>query len=349
MHNTLVEVGDGLCLVTRQHHWCCAQIDCGSQQGGKYAAERWLRQLRSDASLWRVSSLWLTHYHSDHYNGFVWAARQGVRSPHLRSLREIYSPGLPDPPVTTPLVVALFALAAYTLGEQTGIMDVDFRRVAARLSGSPRLRHFRLFQGDEIELADGSPFQVLWPPKTLSESARASIQEAVRHFHSLLEQDKRSRLRQLYYQAKELGVQGRVDAAAEDIEPREGSEWPEVELYETDARLDPELRAVNGRLRAAANYLGLAFCSGKNFLFLGDLDPTSMREVIDLLTHSRCTRFRSIVAAHHGTVWCDELLRLHARSVVVSVGNRLWRHIVSGLGLIAPRVRFTRLEGDIAF
>lgn len=349
--NLLTDVGDGLCLTLG---WCpygVAQVDCGSQQGGRIAAEKWKQSLiLYPARYDLVQSIWLTHFHTDHYNGFAWAAYQR-HFPRMPMLQHAYTPRLPDPPVTAPLAEALLAFAAYTLGRDTGIMDVDFRRVAGRLaSRATPIVHRSLSQGDVVSICPHVQAQIAWPPRSLPAEARAPIRSAVAEFERLLGAPSRHRLKMLYDEARAQ----RAASGDGDGEPvrDEASEKDFLrDVYDTpDMREDEDLRKVNDKLRSAANYLGLAFSLGPALLCLGDLEPSSVKGAVSHLASTfGWLNFRTVVAPHHGTVWCDDLYRVRARDTLVSVGETLWRHVRPELGRISRSVKFTRLHGDLRF
>lgn len=344
----VTDVGDGLCLAAGDWRWGQVQVDCGSQQGSRYAAERWLEASVGAPLQHAIKALVLSHYHVDHYNGFVWAANSHSRFPRLRNVTHIYSPGLPDPPVSVPLLRATLAFAAFTLGARSGIMEVDFRSLAQRLAGGRPIRHRRLFAGDLAHMPNGLPISVHWPPRALAPDTRDQIARAVREFERFIEAPDRRALKDLYGQARDLVQEDSQDE--ETIGDREESEPQERQLRELfDWTNDGELLGINRTLRAAANHLCIAFSIGSHSLCLGDLDNAALRVVVNDLATRHRVNFRHIVAPHHGTSWDDQLLQLRCRNVCVSVGDRLWPHVVPSLGQLGRNVHFTRLQGDIHY
>ena len=198
----VTDVGDGLCLTIGSHRRSRVQVDCGSQQGARFSALQWIQGSAGVPLRHSIKALILSHYHTDHYNGLVWAANAQSHFPRLSRVSHIYSPGLPDPPISVPLLRANLAFAAFTLGTRSGVMEVDFRRVAQRLVGNRPLTHRRLYAGDRVYAGGGLFLSVHWPPRVLPVHAREPIQSAVRRFEKAIEESGRRALKDLYDQAR---------------------------------------------------------------------------------------------------------------------------------------------------
>jgi hypothetical protein len=238
-------------------------------------------------------------------------------------------------------------------------MEVDFRIAARRLKGGGHMAHYRLFQGDNVSTVAGR-MQVLWPPRSLGAEARESIVAAVTSFEELIEQPALDRLRRLYEEASEV-VRDTIGSGYEIYRDDEGTN-PEIraaEVHQAEEAAEEEsvldslpgplrdrVQTVNEALRRAANYCCLAFCVGERLLCLSDLDSSALDGAIEHLSLIGRLDHHIAIAPHHGTVWSDELLKLRANHLVVSVGDELWRYVKPRLGYIGRSVHFSRVSGD---
>ena len=340
---TFIHVGDGLCHRLDRPGWgpVGLQIDCGSQQGARLAAERWQRTTYPSALL-HTGAICVTHYHTDHYNGLVWAARQSS-FPRLPFLGEFYHPGTPTTE-TRHLLRALFAVHSYTVGSTGLPMDVDLWQTLTRLSGLGSVGRRALYQGDTVT-PRGTVLNVVWPPRTLNDSTQKSVARALRAFHELLESPERGRLRDLYSQT-EL-VETSEDEGSYEHDPDTIHERPLPEKRTSESELDSGLAVVNHKLRKAANRLSLALVVNHRLLCLGDLEGKQLGAAVEHTVSEFGGDFDVVVAPHHGTKWHPSMDKLRARVLVVPVGPELWKHVTPNLGRISSDVRFSHVHGDI--
>ena len=351
----LVHVGDGLChRFERIDGWGwprdALQVDCGSQQGMRRAAERWMASV-GVPELYETAAVCVTHYHTDHYNGLVWASRKKT-FPRLPLLSEFYHPGTPVPE-SRELLRATFALFRYTAGATGLPMDLDLWRTVARLSERSHVARHPLYQGDTV-VAGGITLDVAWPPADVDDEVRDSIREALEAFYELMASPKRDSLRDLYEQTAAADLflsppDGEVQDGVRVYDLEDGGPWEgegledELDSFETDS----DISKVNGRLRRAANLLSLAFVADGRILCLGDLEGSSLGHACDYVVEELGRDFVAVVAPHHGTKWHASMDRLRAETLAVPVGPKLWSHVATELGRIASRVRFSQIEGDL--
>ena len=341
----LIDVGDGLSMTMSRRGGGLGtlQVDCGSQSGGLRAAEAWARDCPTqDRS--RTGALLVTHYHTDHYNGWLHVADSGGLG-SLPKLDRFYHPRLPTPE-SADVLLALFALRS--LGSGTGSMDLDLWRVAARLSGRNWVRRTSLVQGDTFPTPHGSA-HVLWPPAALDERTRRKAAAAVERFHEVA--GEHPRLAEIYEATREATGHLVDGDGVWEFDSLTRGEWPDLGTEGPAGRLrsalNGELKEVNDVLRGAANSLGLAFFIDHRLLFLGDLEGGALSQTIRHLVQNGPLNFDTVVAPHHGTKWSNELYKVRARCVEMSVGSRLQRHVRQEWRRVALCVLSTRERGTL--
>ena len=320
-------------------------MDCGSQQGGRHAATRWREAVRPGDWFEREpSAICVTHYHTDHYNGLVWAAR-APSFPRLRGFDTLLHPATPTPQ-TRDLLRATLAFRAYVAGFQGLPMELDLWRRIARLNDVGPVARRALVQGDSLDVA-GVHLEIAWPPPTLGPEVTERVQDALATFHDLMESPSREPLRELYRRSEEVGLE--PEEVIEPTEPSvEDETSPEPELSAEDVLdADPELKKVNDRLRRAANHLSLAFVADGRVLCLGDLDGRPLAAAVEYVVAVLGMDFDVIVPPHHGTQWHPTMDKLRGGTVAVPVGGRLWEHVCPELGRLSGDVRFSRVVGDV--
>ncbi|WP_143536981.1 MBL fold metallo-hydrolase [Rubricoccus marinus] len=352
MTRRLLAVGDGLSMYA-SCGWAGLHVDCGSQSGGAFAASRWVNGCSAEER-WRTDAFLITHYHTDHYNGWVYASDAGSVPP-LPYLSTLYHPRLPTPGAVD-LLRATFAL--FALGSGTGSMEIDLWHRVARLSRRPVVR-VPLEQGRRVQTSAGE-LHVIWPPHHIQGALSETIEGAVRKFHDAL--DRHTRLRELYEATESVEAyadgdkapvrnRDRIDPWEREGRPRRQHEPLDPDHYESldDMLPDEELREVNRALRDAANSLGLAFVLDRRVLCLGDLEGRALTGALSYLVGEGLIDFDVIVAPHHGTKWNREMFKLRGNRVEVSVGDRLWPKVKPELGRIARSVHFTHMQGDLVW
>jgi hypothetical protein len=348
-----LDIGDGACIRIAARRDATLWIDCGSSSGGSYAARRWLNYLHNSRYYGRnqATSLCLTHFHDDHYNGLL-AAAYDKTFPRLAKISELVWPRLPAIPETTALVRALYALAVTRIGGLNGVMDADLVVAAQTLKGGPIPLQRRLSQGDTISIASGS-LHAIWPPRQLPDRGVAKIREAVADFEDFIRQPRNRQLKQVYEDSEDLKLPS-TDAEVNGTNAnyvRSTRDTPHrfaTISEEMSSNLD--LEVINRRIRAAANYCCLAFIlEGPGFLCLSDLKGTALKGAVEYLVANRQCSFETMLAPHHGTGSSRNLRKLSAKLTVVSAGKQMARYQKPTLKQISGRIASTAAGRPIWF
>jgi hypothetical protein len=379
----LSHVGDGLCLGLRSPYHEYLQMDCGNDRLAKIGAEGWWRAIyRIYCGCQRDTKFILSHFHADHYNGLIYAAKNHPFLPSDYKIGKLYYHGKPIVPGNTDFYTkfyqAIFALNMYkllidptlfpstslkkNLGDGSGLMELDLLNAANKINGSIEWPEtFPLFRGSKFN-HDGREFECLWPPKIYNDADfSASIKEALISFNQALE--KHPLLRRLYEHVNEepmfrefKGSSEVTDLPADDALPGLIERTPDDErtrLAESPKKSEGTgftgvLKEANRKLRNAANRLSLVLKYENELLLCGDLEGKQLGIVIKSLVDSSKNDFKIMAAPHHGTKWRPEMSNLSARFTLAADGSRLHSHLKSNeLGTISKRFLSTYDLGDI--
>ena len=338
----MADVGDGLCCI-----FSCAdttvQLDWGSQQGSQVAIEGWRNIVVHEGGYLRPEVFVLSHFHTDHYNGLLRAARTPGEFRLFRSLGVVLMAGLPDFPRKTDFYGALFAVNARVFGSESGHMEYDFRRTLYELSGNRRLEFARLFQGDHIFIGDAR-LQCVWPPRHIEDRHVGNrVVRALAKFGEALEQDEA--LRRVHEHLLESNFLAELESL----------KHPHDDYYAweglADADLSPPSKPVlegNAALRFVANDLSLAFRQEDRLLSMGDAD-LAIPSIVEFLRTNQALDFHIFVAPHHGTHWKQNLHNLRAHFSLVSNGEgRARKYKRQFIDISRGGVLATYTHGDIA-
>jgi len=339
----IADVEDGLCVAIDTISGKTVQIDCGSQHGNQVAFDGWLRTTLFNAD---THVFVLSHFHNDHYNGLLHASHvETVRRPRL-AIEAAYYPRIPDFKRNREFFLALFAINQRVFGSESGVMGVDFLEAISRITLLPTFRYRSVCEGDVIHV-NGSAFEVLWPPLTIEDKRSLSaVRRALDAFNRAISED--AETRRLYEQAAQDGAWEKYFAEEGGIQERTWSEHPhEYPRLRPRTELPDIVIKANELLRHAANHMGLALFEDNRLLFLGDVGPFEIRQIVERLRSCRRTRFFLLVAAHHGTHWHDSLSNIQCTCSVASVGSRLSRRLRIGYKEIAETSLATWANGDI--
>ncbi len=378
---TVTDVGDGLCCGitvggTRPFGGGLQTlIDWGPRSGatGADAFER----LVADSDYfphryWRLhagiqNTFLLSHYHTDHYAGLLWASQNRRREVRYwwDDVKTVFAPGMPDlpgrPGLRQEFLAALFTVCARVraFGDESGNMDYDFVTAIRRLKGDDEFSVRQLYQGDSFRLGSRK-YRCDWPPRVLTnEQLTPRIERALEAFSRALKED--STLRDLYSQVRDGELVRRLsdrdgeqydqrDVQLQRREPRAREDVPapphETRGYDGDV---PEpLSTVNRLLRGIANELCLAFHSRDTLLFLGDVGRSQIRHVVRHLRDQQAINFGTMLAPHHGSAWDRSLFQMRANTTLVSNGSYLSSKYKREYGQISRRVTSTHSQGDLA-
>lgn len=337
-------VGDGNAIELQ--NWGTALMDCGGNN-------RALHVLKS-ASARGMSEFLLTHLHADHYSGVT---KQPAGTKLASDVNHVYLPALPliaNRSLTAGFAQALFTMNAL-LGTKSGVPEQDLIDTLRSLNPSDSTpSHTLLSKGDDFCLA-GTPFEVLWPPRVVSDRFTRAARKAVQEFEQAIEQNEKAK--EIFNRLKEQATHAALraeDRAGSDAQ-REANDFvsDEGENHQEDAtgvendnEIDQEvpenLRRANKAIRRVANRLCLAFRSGSRLIHLGDLENAELDHVVTDL--GRATDFFGMVAAHHGTHFSCQMKKLQALHLIVSNGTR-WPKLKSDYREIANYIQETNVHG----
>jgi len=330
------DVGDGIAVGIKTIGGHRIQIDCGSQQAP-------IKTLMNAMESINPNVFVLSHFHADHYNGLLGF---GGRQHPWPKVCSVFFPRIPEFTERPRFALCLFAISERVLGGVTGSMELDFLNLLSRINRVP-FTYRALSAGDMFEFS-GSVFNVLWPPRTISNEATIKvIRKAIDDFDAAIEED--PGLRDIYEGIQEGGILRSYLGEQEGERTFEShSEMPEI--TERKPRLQ-ELPAItiraNESLRAAANHFSLAFREDNHLLFLGDLEKHELKQVVAGLSAEHIHRFHLMITPHHGTHWHASLSNLECFAALSTVGPKLFKHLCSEYKQITEQWYVTHLNGTI--
>lgn len=346
----IADVGDGLCMAVRTTIGDTMLIDCGSTagrwnlSGSKYAFNGLCRII---SLLSTPRTMFLSHIHVDHYNGLIYADRQG--SSHLflpLNIKEVISPGIPSFSRAREFLFALLTMNLRLLGDETGLVEYELIRLVTRLNAGKQPQFRSVYQGDHVVIG-GSNYTILWPPRVLAEddSATKTVVHALKLFEITLEKDEATRKWYEYVRESNLN--------SDYLEPsqyRIPSDQDRVRLFPEiqPRKLPPIVDETNRALRKAANRLSLSFLEDSaNLLFMGDLESKEIKVVINNVLNSNKRYFNIFLTPHHGTHWNRILLNLKCKYVVSSCGPKHYHNLRVEYDRISLKHRTTWQCGDL--
>jgi beta-lactamase superfamily II metal-dependent hydrolase len=335
----VADVGDGLCIAIRTIFGDIIQIDCGSQQGGKKA---YLKLQNVVINLLSKPDIFiLSHFHTDHYNGILYASSQKDLFNSF-NLNNIYCPKISEFPENKEFLKCLFAINLRSFGNESGLMEYDFIQAIRRLNNN-EFYFTPLRKGDKI-IINGSTFDVLWPPLEITDDALAIVKKAITVFHNALEED--DDLRKLYDIVSKSESYHNYFGEKIKINPIKNQlEKKELKFLNKDI---PEIvKNANKHLRSAANYFSLALNEDNRFLFLGDIDNNEINKVIDTLINIERDTFYIMINPHHGTRWASRLMDIRCYHSISSIGPNLITSIKTQYKKRFNKVAATYINGDI--
>jgi hypothetical protein len=346
----IADVGDGLCMAVRTTTGETMLVDCGSAGGhrsvsGPEYAFNGLRRIANRLSTPRT--LLLSHIHIDHYNGLLHADRlRGSRSFLPQDIERIISPGIPSFSRAKEFLSALLTMNLRLLGDKTGIAEYDLIKLVTSLNAGKRPAFRPVYQGDRVVIG-GCHYTILWPPPVLAEdgSAAKTVTHALELFAITLKKD--GATKRWYEYVRENNLDTGYLESGEHRAPNDQCSaclFPEIQ----PRSLPPVVDATNKALRRAANRLSLSFLEDNaDLLFMGDLESSDIRAVVNSVLNLNRRYFDIFVTPHHGTHWHRTLLNLRCGFAISSCGARHYRNLRSEYGRLSSSHRATQRCGDV--
>jgi len=335
------DVGDGLCMALRTSYGETIQIDCGSQQGSDVALNGLMKFYNHLSS---PDIFMLSHFHLDHYNGLMLASSRGY-FPMPWEIKEVYYPKIPKFREKEEFMLCLLTMNLRVFGNETGIMEYDFLKTISRITRRSFI-YKPVSKGDVINIG-GTSFEVLWPPPVIDEEGTLSvIRQAINDFNIAMEADEK--IKELYQRVEKEGLfrayfeqeQRSYSGERDDPSKLVNNEYKEKKLPDV-------VKKANDSLRKAANHLSLALFEHNGLLFLGDLEKSEIRKVVNYLESVGKKRFYVFVTPHHGTHWDNCLKKIDCIYSITSNGSKLHSHIKRGFKDISRMSFATYVNGDI--
>lgn len=357
----ILDVGHGLCVVVRGSDGRTFVYDCGDHSSLEPSRSR-SRMLAALSPRERVDCIAVSHLHTDHFSGFLGPVF------NLTDDVEVAFPRLPviggDTMLAFEVVTRVVALAI--LDPRLGPLDIDLLRRIRQYR--PKLRPLPLSEGDSFDAA-GGPFQVLWPPRAISEGGHGfsgirkvieaydDAAESLPELKDTLEAVREAETYRLLLESIDERSRGEQDSG-EPGEP--GQDWtgaglegpPEAnlrgELREAGASPESEhlLIEAGRRLRNAANSLSLVMASSRDLLLTGDVTRSAINAAVPR------GRFGIVVTPHHGgrryVARSIENGDLSAELWASSAGDRLTPHVSETYDRLPGLHRRTDIGGPIS-
>jgi len=324
-------IGDGLSAGLLSINYNTILLDCGSQNHPILAYKKGLLNVMPNVFI-------LSHFHADHYNGLF----EGLKHPGTFSISDVYYPRIPDFKDRNEYLLCLFAINHRPFGSSSGSMEYDFLNTLSKLNKIPFSKH-GISQGDIINL-NGNHVFTLWPPKIFDQDTiLKSIKNAITDFYEAMAED--SILNDIYKKLQDTNiVHPYINETTEFI----SNNIDNNKYFSYDKREIPYItQKANKSLKKVANRISLAFYIDTDLLFMGDLESTEIRYVIDILIENNRNMFYSIITPHHGTHWDKSLNNIYSVNTISSIGDKLFRFAKKEFINVSKYSFFTYLQGDI--
>jgi len=346
----IADVDDGLCMAVQTVGGEVILIDCGSaigywnQSGGRLAHDGLRRIIKKFSA---PSNLVLSHFHLDHYSGFIFAASLPVYSRRpLFLVNQIYYPKVPAFSRSTEFLLALLTMNFRLLGDETGVAEYDLVKLVTRLNGGVMPGFTPTCQGTKLNIG-GSLYTVLWPPLAVAENSitAKAIVRAISLFDLAIREDEPTRRWYKYVQNTHLPdkyLEGeRGDAKYHE---NKALDFPKIEFR----KLSLVVEQANWAIREAANRISLAICEeNQGLLFFGDVMSREIKSITEDLLACGKQKFGLLVTPHHGTRWNNTLLKIRSRYAASSCGHRLYQFVRPEFKKIAKLHCATWISGDL--
>jgi|GEM_PF-5889511 len=324
----VADVGDGLCLSVRNDSGNL-QVDCGSSSLAPEDVYR--KMIRFTCNLHTDNVILLSHFHWDHYSGFL---SDSALSGNFRvPISHLFYPSIPiiddnSSHIKEELTIAILSISAFIALEITGIANLDILKIVQHIS-STRFVSRPLSRGDLIPLSSSEEMRILWPPKCIKiEEIGKALNDALISFQEALDDNPELREIHDFFKARHTNE---IDNRCFEIDKRDLKDRYLKKRHDIQD-LPETVKEADEKLRKAANRLSLAFqivndSNSSEVLFMGDLESGEINKVLENL--SQTSKHRFFIAPHHGTHWSNELSKVRNNGIkiatvsVMSFGNDL--------------------------
>ena len=292
----------------------------------------------------KVDAFLLSHFHTDHYNGFLNYSKRF-------SFKQIYLPRFPEMH-NGKIIIQLFILNAII---QKNVLFLYVLQLI--LNNSSNSVQIRLLSQKDTFYHNERKYEVLWPPRTFKQADYRDLtkctQDVIDEFEKLKKKNKK--LEKIYESLKDGDFR---------IEDENGVIFFKDEkhvniikkLFEDNSLQDSEIESItlsneyknfNNKLQQAANRLSIAFRQEDNVLFLGDLEAFELNKVSKDLKKRELVYYDTLIAAHHGTHWGNDLQKIKCENCLISVGGLRNSKVKDKYRTISSRIYSTFYLKDI--
>lgn len=351
----VANVGDGLCLsvgIDSRN----LQVDCGSSSLAP--EDVYQKMFHFTCDLQTDNIILLSHFHWDHYSGFL--SDSALSGNSRFPISHLFYPSIPvivddSNHKKEELTIAIMAISAFIALEITGIPNLDIVQIVQYIS-STRFESRPLSRGDLITLSSTEKMRILWPPKCIKiEEIGKAVNDALNSFQEALDDNPELKEIHDFFKAKHTNE---IDNRCFEIDKRDLKDRYLKKRHDIQD-LPETVKKADEKLRKVANRLSLAFqivddSNSSEVLFMGDLESGEINKVLENLPQTNKHRF--LIAPHHGTHWSSELSKVRNNGIkiatvsVMSFGNDLHPYArCSDYCQISDNCLSTFCKGDMCF
>lgn len=279
---------------------------------------------------WLSDKLIFTHYHEDHYNGFI----QNISHTKPKyNFSMVYYPKMPhllgtnsvDPQLVNILIYLISAgISKQLVSSQYHSLYDLFN--ALLNNNAKALCFIPVAEGDTIQ-SGGYNIDILWPRKA-SNGMNRRIYEVIDDIYTDA-QRQIPLLRKLHafvnttLRTATNSFQTEFVLDTNFIEQNQHA-LVDIQTAGLSYRQFQLLNLVTKKTTDILNKWSIAFKTNDDILCLGDLNATQINNICsDLINRHHQTHFDILMAAHHGTHKGFMLKKLFVANVIASVGNKL--------------------------
>lgn len=279
---------------------------------------------------WLSDKLILTHFHEDHYNGFI---KNTSQTKPKYNFSQIYYPKMPYLLGTNSVYPQLVKVLVYLIsaGISKQLISSRYHNLydlfnAWLGNNAQSFRFTPIAEGDIIQ-SGGYNIGILWPPKVTGGMNR-KIYEVIDDIFTDA-QRQIPLLRELYVfvnttlrrTANSFQTEFVFDANFVKLHQQE---LEEIKATGISYRQYKRLNSITKKAKDILNEWSIAFKTSDKILCLGDLNATQINKLCsNLINKYHQTHFDVLVAAHHGTHKGYMLKKLSITHTIASVGRNL--------------------------